>query len=142
MSLYQQWQDKLEQQSQEGDSDFWKNYLATETEAYKYLLGQYETVTEAKYSELAERFEMDLITFAGFMDGISTSLKEEIDLEALDEESMVKLDIDYSKLFYNMLGAKADWLYNLEEWEPVLSKDERATIKKQFNEDHRRNNFV
>ena len=73
----------------------------------------------------------------GFLDGINTSLDSSLDLEALTEESEIDRSILLYKLYYNMLNAKANWLYELEEWDALLSADERTTIRKQFNEDHR-----
>jgi uncharacterized protein YchJ len=73
----------------------------------------------------------------GFLDGINTSLNTSLDLEALSEDSDISLSINLEKLFYNMMEAKAHWLYGLKEWEDRLSADERNRIRKQFNEDHR-----
>ena len=85
-----------------------------------------------KISELAPMFNMDEPTFVGFIDGINTSLKTEIDLDTLESDSVVTLDIDFEKLYYNMHEAKASWLYELKEWDKVLSEAKRHEITKQY----------
>lgn len=138
MSLFKEWQKKLEnQRNNPANEKFFENYLAKETEAYKKILESGTQGLEGKISELAGSYDMDTVTFMGFLDGINTSLDAELDLEALTEESEINSKIVFDKLYYNMLGAKAHWLYNLKEWDNILTVDQRMAIKKQFNEDHR-----
>jgi preprotein translocase subunit SecA len=76
---------------------------------------------------------MSSVEFTGFIDGINTSLESEVDLDDLTEESELNMKIDFEKLYYNMLNVKADWLYNLPQWDGILSEEKRKDIKKQFN---------
>ena len=133
MGLYQDWKDcaQVERDQKEHDA-FWKEYFALETENYKKLLAQHETVKRGKLSELAAEFGMDETTFAGFLDGINSSLRTELDLESLESDTEVSLDIDCEKLYFNMHEAKADWLYELPEWEGVLSPERRREITREF----------
>jgi uncharacterized protein YchJ len=32
-----------------------------------------------------------------------------------------------------MIDAKADWLYELEEWDDIYSQDERDTMRRDYN---------
>jgi hypothetical protein len=77
---------------------------------------------------------LDVVTFAGFLDGINTSLVKEIELEEITEDSEIDLAIDFEKLYYNMHAATADWLYQLPEWDAILSEERRKEIKKQYNQ--------
>ena len=36
------------------------------------------------------------------------------------KKSTANLNVDFEKLFYNMLDAKAKWLYTLPEWADIL----------------------
>ena len=45
---------------------------------------------------------------------------------------MIDAEIDFEKLFWNMLEAKADWLYTLGEWEEILPKEKRDEITKAY----------
>lgn len=134
MSLLKQWQDQAYvERTEEEYNQFWGEYLPKEQENYEYILENKEESIEGSLTELAEKFEMDPITFTGFLDGINTSLTEELDLDSLTEESSVKLSIDFEKLYYNMHAAKADWLYNLPEWDNILTVERRKEIKKDYN---------
>ena len=82
--------------------------------------------------ELAEKFDVRQVIFMGFLDGINTSLKNGNDLESITEESPIDLDIDFERLFFNMLKADADYLYSLAQWEDVLSQDRRVEIVREF----------
>jgi len=134
MSLYEQWKEEAYvEKSQEDYEKFWGEYLPKEQKNYEYILENKEESLEGTLNELAEKFDMDSVTFTGFLDGINTSLTEELPLETLTEESNIKLSVDFEKLYYNMLKAKADWLYNLPQWDNILSLDQRKEIKKEYN---------
>lgn len=137
MSLFGDWQKKLENQNTNENKKFFENYLEKETQAYKEILSLGTASLTGRIDELAKKYDMDNITFMGFLDGINTSLDSSLDLETLTEESEIDKSILLYKLYYNMLGAKANWLYELEEWDDLLPAEERAKIRKQFNVDHR-----
>lgn len=134
MSLYSKWDEIAYQiDNQEEYESFWGEYLPKETVFYDYLLKEHGTVIEKTISELAKQFEVDEVTAVGFLDGINSSLKTELKIEELEEDTTVELDIDFKKLYFNMLDAKADWLYSLAAWDDILSKDERKEISKEYN---------
>lgn len=134
MSLFEHWKERAyDERTEEEYNKFWGEYLPQEQKNYEYLLENKDEVTEGSLAELAEKFDMDSVTFTGFLDGINTSLTEKLDLDSLTEESSVKLSIDFEKLYYNMLDAKADWLYNLTQWDDILPIERRKEIKKDYN---------
>lgn len=137
MSLFKDWQERLQNQGTDENKKFFEDYLEKETQAYKAILSSGTTSITGRVDELAKKYDMDNITFIGFLDGINTSLDTSLDLEILTEESEIDKSILLYKLYYNMLNAKANWLYELEEWNDLLSAEERTSIRKQFNEDHR-----
>ena len=135
MSLYSEWQgicDQVQEQEPGVARKFWKEYFAAEVENYKKILGDYTNTVEGKLSDLAKEFNMDEVTFVGFLDGINSSLKKEIKLDSLKSGSKVTLDIDFETLYYNMLDCKAEWLYTLKEWEPILTPERRKEITQEF----------
>ena len=127
MSLYKQWLDLMEGQTDETFEAFWKEYSETETRIYKDLLAHHTEITKGTFKELAEKYEADPVIFMGFLDGIDTSLKASNDFKTFDENSEIVLDIDFEKLFFNMLVAEAQYLYTLEEWEDVLENSLKLT---------------
>lgn len=134
MTLLEQWKEiAYKERTQEEYDAFWGEYLPKEQTIYIELLNNFEAPISGTVSELAAKFNLDTMTFLGFLDGINASLTTEIELETLTEESEVELSIDFEKLYYNMHDASADWLYDLEEWAPILSDEERKEIKKEYN---------
>ncbi len=136
MSLISDWNGMAEaERSPQENKEFWNEYFEIEKQAYKKLLARKENFYEDKLSAIAEEFEMSSVVFAGFMDGINSSLDNEVDLDKLKESSKVSLKLDFSKLYYNMLEAKAKWLYTLGEWDEILSEDQRVQIRTQWRTD-------
>ena len=134
MSIYKQWMDLVNKEYTEEENDnFWKDYLYKEQDNYETLINAKETKLIGKISDLAKSFNMDTTTFAGFLDGINTSFETELNLEELTDESEIDSTIVWTKLYPNMLDAKADWLYNLEGWNEILTVDERKSLTKEFN---------
>ncbi|NLX75910.1 MAG: SEC-C domain-containing protein [Clostridiaceae bacterium] len=138
MSLYREWTKKIEEQQSTGTyGEFFKSYISLEKEAYEEILEKEQKELAGTVKELADGFSMDPVTFMGFLDGINTSLSEELDLEQLNEDSAITLTIDYEKLYYNMLKAKADWLYTLPQWDKLLSGEKRREIRLKLHADSR-----
>ena len=129
MSLLSEWNKACEVERDEKEHKaFWNTYFEAEKQNYKKILADHGTVLSGKLTDLAETFGMNPVVFTGFLDGINTSLKTEINMERLKETSAVKLEIDFEKLYFNMLDAKASWLSGLSEWEGVLPVDRRKEI--------------
>ena len=135
MSLYSQWQELINAHTSETElRRFWDGYFKAETEAYKKILSAHKAEYAGREEELAQFFGMPAEIFIGFIDGINTSLRSELPLEEIEKDTEIKLDIDFEKLYFNMHEAKADWLYNLREWDGVLSSERRREITKQWRE--------
>ena len=133
MTLFKQWRDLIENQTDATFKDFWTEYSGAETKIYSAILDKPEEKVSGKIGELAAEHDVRPVIYMGFLDGINTSLKGgEIELENLDENSEIELDIDLEKLLYNMLAADAEYLYTLPQWEEVLPADKIKEIVKAF----------
>ena len=132
MSLYKQWVDLMEGQTEETSEAFWEEYSGTETRIYENILENKDVHLAGKFSELVEKFEANPVIFMGFLDGIQTSLNNPFDLEKIDENSDIDLDVDFEKLFFNMLKAEAEYLYTLPQWENILSEEKMIEIIKDY----------
>lgn len=132
MTLFKQWQDLMENQTEETFDAFWKEYSETETRVYSYILENHKENLKGTFSELVEKFDANPVIFMGFLDGINTSLLKENNLDKIKEDTSIELKIDYEKLFFNMLNANADYLYTLEQWEDVLPMERRLEIVKEY----------
>ena len=128
MALLQEWRDYAyneELQNSKEGQQLWQNYFELEKGIYEQLLTNPTQVVEGTVQELADKYDVPLSMMVGFLDGINDSLKEANPIEEMEADTKVKIDIDSEKLYYNMVECKADWLYNLPQWEDILSEDRR-----------------
>lgn len=133
MSIFEKWRELSEEEKAPQASEaFWKEYFLKEKDNYAYILANNLKNLKGELSEMASTFNMDNVTFVGFLDGINTSLVNEIDLESLEESTILDIEIDYEKLYFNMLDAKADWLFSLPEWDNILPVERRKEITTEF----------
>lgn len=137
MSLFEQWNElSAQKRTEEEENAFWNKYLKDEQMFYAKVLSEKMQVISGKVSDLAIQFNINIVTFMGFLEGVNESIEIPLELENITEESEISINIIYEKLYYNMLGAKANWLYELTEWDEILSTEKRVEIKKQFNKEH------
>lgn len=134
MSLYKEWDEDLKSiTTQEQYQKFWKEYMSKEAECYKEILTSKNPVVSGTVKELAQKNNMTEKQFVGFLDGANASFKEPLKLEDLTEDSKVNAEFDFEKLLWNMHDAKAEWLYEMEEWKNIFDEDKRKQIKKDYN---------
>ena len=105
MTLLENWRNKAygEGTDNQQKEALWKDYFAVEKGIYEKLLAE---------------------------DGINDSLKEANPIETMEEDTPVRLEIDPEKLYYNMVEAKANWLYGLPQWESILTEEKRKELYK------------
>lgn len=110
----------------------WNGYFAIEKGIYEKLLADPTQVVTGTVRELAEKYETEILIMTGFLDGINESLKDyENPIDTMEEDTEVKIEIDPEKLYYNMVAAKADWLYNLPQWDAILTEERRKELYKE-----------
>lgn len=130
MSLYKDWTDMVvEFVKHRGEAAFWKEYGEIEKRIYTDVLANHKENVKGKIQDLAAKYGTTQEFVMGFIDGINDSLKQSYDLESLTAESEIELDVDFEKLYFNMLDAKADYLYELPQWEGIFSKEKRKDIQ-------------
>lgn len=132
MTLFKEWRDLIENQTEATFKEFWDEYSGAETRIYSSILDNPGEVISGALGELAAKYETRPVIFMGFLDGISSSLRNELDFENFDESSAVTLDIDLEKLYFNMLAADADYLYSLPQWNSILTEEKRQEIVKAY----------
>ncbi len=130
MALLKKWRDMAySETANKGDLQrLWTTYFEQEKEIYAQLLQNPDQAVTGTVKELAEKYEVDIMTMTGFLDGINDSLKEANPIEEMEEDTQVSLGIDKELLYKNMVGASADWLYELPEWEAVLDEEKRKEL--------------
>ena len=112
--------------------ELWTNYFTIEKGIYEKILSNPTEVVEGTVKELADKYQTEVLIMTGFLDGINESLKGyENPIETMDENTQVKIEIDPQKLYYNMVEAKAEWLYTLPQWDSILNEEKRKELYKQ-----------
>ncbi|OIZ64158.1 preprotein translocase subunit SecA [Eisenbergiella tayi] len=109
----------------------WAVYFEKEKEIYAQLLKNPDEVVTGTVKELAEKYDVDIMTMTGFLDGIDDSLVESNPIEEMEEDTQVSLGFDKALLYKNMVAAGADWLYELEEWNDIFDEDTRKDLYKE-----------
>ena len=117
----------VELNSKEGKA-IWDKYFEQEKAIYQQLLAAPEKVVSGTVQELADKYGMELNYMVGFLDGINESLKEPNPIEEMEADTVVKLPIDLESLYYHMVEAGADWLYELPEWDELLTPERRKEL--------------
>ena len=127
-TLYQQWQDLAYDETADRSQleKFWGTYFQIEKEIYEKLLSNPDEVVKGTVKELAEKFGQEVLTMIGFLDGINESLLIEIDLDTVEEDTVVSLAFDKERLYKNMVAAKADWLYELPQWDKIFTEEKKG----------------
>ncbi len=133
MTLFEEWDAKAYNPATQEEYDkFWNKYLEEEKNIYDELLTNKEKTVKTTVGQFGSRFMIPDFKVTGFLDGINSSLVKEIELDNLEAESEFEFEIDYEKLYYNMLEAKAPWLYELPAWDEILAEDTRREITKEY----------
>lgn len=130
MELLEQW--RTTAYSQETDAKelnaLWQRYFELEKAVYEELLEDPKKEVKGTVKELAERYNMELLQMVGLLDGINDSLVKPNPIETMKEDTLVSLKFDTEKLYKNMVGAKADWLYNLPQWDKIYDEAKRKEL--------------
>lgn len=133
MTLLEQWRETAySQTANKGDLQrLWADYFEKEKEIYRLLLTNPDEKVVGTVKELADKYGISVMTMVGFLDGINDSLKKENPIETMDEDTKVSLAFDKEKLYKNMVGAGADWLYGLEEWNAIFDEEKQKELYKE-----------
>jgi preprotein translocase subunit SecA len=132
-TLLEQWRSIAynEQTDKNTLQKLWIDYFQKEKEIYQQLLTNPDEAVTGTVKELAEKYNVDIMTMTGFLDGINDSLTTQNPIEEMGEDTVVSLGFDKELLYKNMVAAEADWLYNLEEWKPIFDDDKRKELYKE-----------
>ena len=132
MSLLETWRKMAYETQRDAKNDqlFWGSYFNQEKEFYKVILSSDEVVS-GSVKDLAERFNVEILIMTGIIDGINECLKEANPIEEMDEETVVSFDYDKEILYKKMVECQANWLYELPEWDALLTPERRKELYKE-----------
>ena len=133
MALLKEWH-KLayNEQADQGEMQrFWTSYFLKEQSVYEKLLTTPDEVVEGTVAELAEKYGLSLMEMTGFLDGINDCLVAPNPIEDMEEDTKVSLAFDKEKLYKGMVAAKAEWLYELPQWDAIFTEEKRKELYKE-----------
>ena len=130
MALLEEWKKIVyDEKKNKGELErLWNRFFRLEQGVYEKLLSNPDEEVAGTVKELAQKYELTVLEMTGFLDGINDSLKEANPIETMEEDTPVKIEIDPEKLYYNMVEAKADWLYGLPQWDSILDAERRKEL--------------
>lgn len=133
MALLEKWKEVAYNQAlgQDKLQKLWAAYFQEEKAIYAQLLKNPDEVVQGTVKELAEKYQVTIMTMTGFLDGINDSLVTPNPIEEMEEDTIVNLGFDKELLYKNMVAVDADWLYNLEEWKDIFDEDTRKALYKE-----------
>ena len=101
MALLQQWREVAynEELGRDKLQQFWGMYFQKEKEIYQKILKTPGRAVKGTVKELAEKFDVSIMTMTGFLDGINDSLKKPNPIETMEEDTEVSLGFDKELLY-------------------------------------------
>lgn len=129
-TLLDQWRENAYSETMNQDElrKFWDVYFQIEKEIYEKLLSNPQEKVKGTVKDLAKKYGVELFTMVGFLDGINESLIKENPIETMTEDTEVNLIYDEEKLYKNMVDAKADWLYELPQWNQIFDEEKKKAL--------------
>ena len=130
MALLEKWREVAynEELGTEKLKQLWNAYFLEERDIYAQLLKNPDEEVTGTVKELSDKYDVSLMTMTGFLDGINDSLKEANPIETMEEDTEVSLAFDKEKLYKNMVDARADWLYELPQWNDIYDEETRKRL--------------
>ena len=117
----------------------WDDYLAKEKAVYVGILKNKTNRIEGTAKEIAQQFNFTLPQTAAFFDGIQECVDNLPPLNEIEEDTPIAIDIEFDRLYKQMVEYKADTLYNLPEWDNVFTQEEQKEL---YNEQKRSHTVV
>ena len=114
----------------------WDDYLAKEKAIYVNILRNKTTRIEGTVAELAESMKLTPTLMFAFLDGIHECVDNMPPLEEIEESTPIAFDIDFARLYKQMVIYKAEDLYNLPEWDNVFTPEEQKELYQEQKRSH------
>ena len=125
MALYDSWKRIAFDTQGQAVKRVWDDYLAKEKKVYQKILSEELKLIEGTAAELSERFNLSTTLMAAFLDGIHEAVDSLPPIDEIEADTQLKLEIDFKRLYKQMVEYKAKELYNLQEWNNIFSPEEQ-----------------
>jgi uncharacterized protein YecA (UPF0149 family) len=114
----------------------WDEYLAKEKSVYIGLLKEKKSRIEGTIEELAESLRFTNVQMCAWLDGIHECVDGLPPLTEVEETTKIAFDIEFDRLYKQMVEYKADTLYTLPEWENIFTPEQQKELYTEQKRSH------
>jgi len=114
----------------------WDEFHAKEKSVYTSILKEKTNKIEGTMTEIAEKFRMSTVQTIAFLDGIHECVDGLPDLETVEEDTAIAFEIEFDRLYKQMVEYKADTLYTLPEWDNIFPPEKQKELYKEQKSSH------
>jgi preprotein translocase subunit SecA len=113
----------------------WDEFALKEKQAYAQIIKEKTVKIEGTVAELAVKLRLSTTHMAAFLDGIREAV-DGVEPEMLEETTQISFDIDFARLYKQMVAYKAQDLYTLEEWNEIFTQEEQKHFYTEQKKSH------
>ena len=136
MALFDAWKRIAFDTKEEPVKHVWDEYLAREKAVYINILKDKTTKIEGAVAELAGKFRFTNVQMAAFLDGIHACVDGLPEMNEIEENTNISFEIEFGRLYKQMVEYKAEVLYKLPEWNNVFTPEEQKELYAQQKRSH------
>ncbi|MCL2360748.1 MAG: SEC-C metal-binding domain-containing protein [Defluviitaleaceae bacterium] len=114
----------------------WDDYLAKEKAVYANMLKTKNNRLEGTVAKLATELRLTTTHMFAFLDGIHECVDGLPELETIEEDTLIAVDIEFDRLYKQMVAYKAENLYTLPEWENIFTPEKQKELYKEQKSSH------
>ncbi|MCL1843223.1 MAG: SEC-C metal-binding domain-containing protein [Defluviitaleaceae bacterium] len=114
----------------------WDEYLAKEKTVYVSILKNKTTRLEGTIAGLAEKYRITNVQMCAFLDGIHECVDGLPTLTEVEETTEIAFDIEYDRLYKQMVEYKAEPLYTLPEWDNIFPPEKQKELYTEQKRSH------
>ena len=103
----------------------WDDFQAKEKQVYKDILSQKIQKVEGTIESIGKDFGLSHMHMAAFIDGIHEAVDNLPPVTGLVAETEITFEVDFKRLYKQMVQYKAKELYSLKEWDDIFSPEEQ-----------------
>ena len=136
MPLLDAWKRIAFDKKQEPIKHVWDEYLAREKDVYIGILNNKTTKIEGVLSELAAKYRFTNVQMCAFLEGIHECVDGLPPIGEVEENTEISFDIEFDRLYKQMVEFKAEPLYKLTEWNNIFTPEEQKELYSQQKRSH------
>ena len=136
MPLYDAWKRIALDPQGQPVKHVWDEFSAKEKTIYANLLRNKTNVIEGTVAELAEKFRLTNVQMCQFLEGIHECVDNVPPIDEIEENTAIKIEIEFDRLYKQMVEYKADTLYTLPEWENIFTPEQQKELYTEQKRSH------